>query len=92
MDIIALKTTEDFLKKSKENSAVIYLNTGQTYESRRIYKIIQPSVGTFEPFIIVDVVIEGDDLAIIPISVIHHIIIKGPEKEKKVGFFIKKTQ
>ena len=92
MDIIALKTTEEFLKKSKANTAVIYLNTGQTYETCHIYKIIQPSVATFEPFIIVDVAVEGDDLAVIPTSAIHHIIIKGPEKEKKVGFFIKKTQ
>jgi len=92
MDIIALKTTEDFLKKNTQNSAVIYLNTGQSYETSHIYKIIQPSVGTFEPFIIVDVTIEGDDLAVIPTSIIHHIVIKGPEKEKKVGFFTKKTQ
>ena len=92
MDIIALKTTEDFLKKNKENTALIYLTNGQSYETSHIYKIIQPSVGAFEPFIIVDVTIEGDDLAIIPTSAIHHIIIKGPEKEKKVGFFIKKTQ
>ena len=92
MDILTLRTTSEFLKKSKTNSAVIYLNNGQSYETKSIYKIIEPSVGRFEPFIIIDVRLEEDDLAIIPVSTIHHIIIRGPEKEKKVGFFTKKTQ
>ena len=92
MDIMAIKTTEEFLTKSTQNTALIYLNSGQSYETHHIYKIIQPSVVTFEPFIIVDTSLEGDDLAVIPTAVIHHIVIKGPEKEKKVGFFIKKTQ
>ena len=92
MDILAIRTTEDFLKKSKEHTAVIYLSSGKPYETKFIYKIIEPSVGNFEPLIIIDVSLEGDDLAIIPVHHIHHIVIKGPEKEKKVGFFIEKTQ
>ncbi len=92
MDIIAIKTTEEFLQKSDHNTALVHLNNGQTYETKLIYKIIEPSVSNFEPLIIVDVTIGGDDLAIIPVTRIHHIVIKGPEKEKKVGFFIEKTQ
>ena len=92
MDIIAIKTTEEFLKKNKNNTAVIYLNDGKSYETNSIYKIIEPNVGNFEPLIIIDVNLGEDDLAIIPTHNIHHIIIKGPEKEKKVGFFAKKTQ
>ena len=92
MDIIAIRTTEEFLQKNKNNTAVIYLNNGQSYETDYIYKIIQPSVGSFEPFLMVDVSVEGDDLAIIPVSAIHHIVIRGPEKDKKVGFFTKKAQ
>ncbi|UCC95580.1 MAG: hypothetical protein JSW40_02225 [Candidatus Omnitrophota bacterium] len=92
MDITAIKTTEEFLKESKNNSALIYLNTGQSYETKFIYKIVEPSVGHFQPLIIIDVLLEQDDLAIIPIANIHHIVIKGPEKDHKVGFFIEKTQ
>ena len=92
MDIIAIRTTEDFLKKNRKNTALIHLNGGQSYETRNIYKIIQPSVATFEPFLIIDAHTEGDDLVILPTSAINHIVIKGPEKEKKVGFFIRKTQ
>jgi len=40
----------------------------------------------------IDVNLGEDDLAIIPTCNIHHIVIKGPEKEKKVGSFAKKTQ
>ena len=92
MDIIAIKTTEEFLKKNKSNTAVIYLNDGKFYETNSIYKIIEPNVANFEPLIIIDVNLGEDDLAIIPAHNIHHIIIRGPEKEKKVGFFTKKTQ
>ena len=92
MDIIAIKTTEEFLKKNKNNTAVIYLNDGKSYETNSIYKIIQPKVADFEPLIIIDVNLGEDDLAIIPTRNINHIVIKGPEKEKKVGFFTKKTQ
>ena len=92
MDIIAIKTTEEFLTKNKSNTAVIYLNDGKSYETNSIYKIIEPTVANFEPLIIIDVNLGEDDLAIIPTHNINHIIIKGPEKEKKVGFFAKKTQ
>jgi len=92
MDIIAIKTTEEFLRKSKANTALIYLNNGQQYETNSIYKIIEPTVGVFQPLMIIDAQTEGDDLAIIPLANIHHIIIKGPEKEKKVGFFLEKTK
>ena len=92
MDIIAIKTTEEFLKKNKKNTAVIYLNDGKSYETNSIYKIIEPTVSNFEPLIIIDVNLGEDDLAVIPVRNIHHIIIRGPEKEKKVGFFAKKAQ
>ena len=92
MDIIAIKTTEEFLKKNTENSALMYLSGGQSYETKKIYKIIEPTVGSFQPFIVIDVNLEGEDLAIIPIANIHHIVVKGPEKEKKVGFFVKRTK
>ena len=92
MDTIAIKTTEEFLKKNKKNTAVIYLNDGKSYETNSIYKIIEPNVSNFEPLIIIDVNLGEDDLAIIPTSNIHHIVIRGPEKEKKLGFFTKKTQ
>ena len=92
MDIIAIKTTEEFLTKNKSNTAVIYLNDGKSYETNSIYKIIEPTVANFEPLVIIDVNLGEDDLAIIPTHNINHIIIKGPEKEKKVGFFAKKTQ
>ncbi|MCF7907692.1 MAG: hypothetical protein K9L86_02305 [Candidatus Omnitrophica bacterium] len=92
MDIIAIKTTEEFLKKSRKNTAVIYLNNGQQYETDSIYKIIEPTVSVFQPLMIIDAQTKGDDLAIIPLANIHHIIIKGPEKEKKVGFFTEKTR
>ncbi|MBD3246957.1 MAG: hypothetical protein GF333_08145 [Candidatus Omnitrophica bacterium] len=92
MDLMAIRTTEDFLKENDTHSAVISLTNGKTYETKFIYKIVQPSVAQFEPFLIVDVALEGDDLAIIPVSNIHHIVITGPGKEKKVGFFIEKTQ
>ena len=92
MDIIAIRTTEDFLKKSEGNSALIFLNSGQTYETKFIYKIIEPAVSNFQPLIIVDTQVGQEDMAIIPTSNIHHIVIKGPEKEKKVGFFIDKTR
>ncbi len=91
MDIIAIKTTEEFLKRNKKNTAVIYLNDGKSYETDSIYKIIEPTVANFEPLVIIDVHLAEDDLAIIPARNIHHIIIKGPEKEKKVGFFTRKT-
>ena len=91
MDIIAIKTTEEFLKKNTKNSAVMYLSSGQSYETKSIYKIIEPAVSSFQPFIVIDVNLEGEDLAIIPIANIHHIVVKGPEKEKKVGFFVKKA-
>ena len=92
MDIIAIRTTEEFLKKSDQNTAVVYLSNGQMYETQFIYKIIEPSVSNFEPLIIIDVNVDNDDLAVIPIARIHHIVIKGPEKHDKVGFFIEKTQ
>lgn len=92
MDIVAIKTTEEFLKKTKSNTAVIYLNDGKSYETNSIYKIIEPNVSNFEPLIIIDVNLGEDDLAIIPTCNIHHIVIKGPEKEKKVGFFAKGTK
>ena len=92
MDIVAIKTTEEFLKKSKNNTAVIYLNNGQAYETNLIHKIIEPKVSNFQPLMIVDVNLEEDDLAIIPVANIHHIVIRGPEKDKKVGFFSKKAQ
>ena len=92
MDTIAIKTTEEFLKKNKKNTAVIYLNDGKSYETNSIYKVIEPTVSNFEPLIIIDVNLGEDDLAIIPTRNIHHIIIRGPEKEKKVGFFTKKAQ
>ncbi len=91
MDIIAIKTTEEFLKKNVDSSALIYLNTGQTYETRSIYKIIEPTVGAFQPLIVVDTDVEGEDLVIIPVTNIHHIVVKGPAKDKKVGFFVKKS-
>ena len=92
MDIIAIRTNEEFLKKSENNSAIIHLNNGQTYETQFIYKIIEPNVSNFQPLIIVDVQLQEDDLAVIPVANINHIVVKGPEKEKKVGFFIEKTQ
>jgi hypothetical protein len=92
MDIIAIRTTEEFLKDSPKNTAVLYISSGQVYETKLIYKIIEPTVSNFQPLIVVDVAIESDDLAIIPIANINHIVIKGPEKEKTVGFFIGKTQ
>ena len=91
MDIIAIRTTEEFLKKSKKNTAVIHLKSGQVYETSSIYKIMEPNLSNFQPLIIIDVELENDDLAIIPLSGINHIIIKGPEKEKKLGFFVDKT-
>ncbi len=92
MDIIAIKTTEEFLKKSKKNTALVYLNNGQNYETGSIYKIIEPTDGVFQPLIIIDAQPQADDLVIIPLANIHHIVIKGPEKEKKVGFFLEKTK
>ena len=92
MDVNAIKTTEEFLSKNKKNTAVIYLNSGQTYETNAIYKVLEPQVSSFQPLIVIDVNLEEEDLAIIPIANIHHIIIKGPEKEKKVGFFVKKSK
>ncbi|MBN3040756.1 MAG: hypothetical protein JW867_06475 [Candidatus Omnitrophica bacterium] len=91
MDIIAIRTTEEFLKKSPKNTAIVHLHGGQTYETKLIYKIIEPTVTNFQPLIVIDVQVEGEDLAIIPVAHISHIIIKGPEKEMKVGFFIEKT-
>ena len=91
MDIIAIRTTEEFLKKSTNNTATVFLNSGSSYETKFIYKIIEPNVSNFQPLIIVDVKVDGDDLAIIPVANINHLVIKGPEKEKKVGFFIEKT-
>ena len=91
MDIISIRTTEEFLKKNLNNTALIYLKNGQSYETKSIYKIIEPKVGNFEPLIMIDVSPDGEDMAIIPTTTIHHIVIKGPEKEKKIGFFTKKT-
>ncbi len=88
MDIVAIKTTEEFLKTSKDNTALIYLTSGQKYETRSIYHIIEPNISAFQPLVVVDVNLQEDDLAIIPVVNIHHIVIKGPEKEKKIGFFI----
>ena len=92
MDIVAIKTTEEFLKEHAQSTAVVHLHTGQVYETRLIYKIIKPTMSNFQPLIVVDVQTEGDDLAIIPVVNINHIVIKGPEKDKKVGFFIDKIQ
>ena len=92
MDVNAIKTTEEFLSKNKKNTALIYLNSGQTYETNTIYKVLEPQVSSFQPLIIIDVNLEEEDLAIIPIVNIHHIVIKGPEKEKKLGFFVKKSK
>jgi len=92
MDIVAIRTTEEFLNQNKQNTARIYLHTGKEYETRSIYKIIQPSVSNFEPLIIVDATPDGEDLAIIPLSSINHILVKGPAKDNKIGFFIEKTQ
>ena len=83
MDIIAIRTTEEFLKESPHNTATIYLSSGQAYETKLIYKIIEPNVSNFQPLIIIDVQIEGDDLAIIPVANINHVVIRGPEKEKR---------
>ena len=92
MDIIAIKTTEEFLKQNDKNTAVIYLNSAKEYETKSIYKIIEPTVSNFAPLIVIDVNLSQEDLAIIPIANIHHIVIKGPEKEKKIGFFIDRTK
>jgi len=92
MDIVAIKTTEEFLRQNKKNTAVIYLNNTKEYETKSIYKIIEPTVSNFAPLIVIDVNLSQEDLAVIPIANIHHIVIKGPEKEKKIGFFIDKTK
>ena len=79
MDLITIQNIINYLEDNREESIEVVLDNGLTYETQYL-KLIDDTIyitcGTAT----------GEDIAIIPLDRIHHVILKNSIIEKIMGF------